>query len=137
MSVRIDIKLYFVAYFGPLFDLTFIMYIHNMQIIKLYTSTFIHLNRWSSKYEEHIPYTGISLSLWAFELYIMGNFLTQSTGFESIQGLRKYGNSDCYLYLSLTHQTKRWFKGFLREIVIKILITGLDPLRYIIIINIL
>ncbi len=48
-------------------------------------STFIHLNRWSSKYKEHIPYTRIFLSLWAFELYITGDFLTQSTGFYMIE----------------------------------------------------
>ncbi len=36
----------------------------------------LDFNRCSNKYKEHIPYTGISLSLWAFELYITGNFYT-------------------------------------------------------------
>ncbi len=50
-------------------------YVNNKIIFNISTNfLIIHLNRQSSKYKQHIPYTIISLSLWAFELYIMANF---------------------------------------------------------------
>ncbi len=70
-----------------------------------------------------VMFIGIVKYKWFDKLLVTSHYEI----YESIQGSRKYGNSDCYLYLSLTHQTKRWFKEFLREIVIKIPITGLDP----------
>ncbi len=60
---------------GSLFHNIYSHHLNNkiIHLLKL-RSNFIHLNRWSIKYKEHIPYTGISLSFCAFELYIMGNF---------------------------------------------------------------
>ncbi len=70
-----------------------------------------------------ITLIGIVKYKWFIKLLVTSHYGI----YESIQDSRKYGNSDCYLYLSFTHQTKRWFKRFLREIVIEIPITCLDP----------